>query len=146
MTQATSADTPPTTASTFPPPLPVKSRDARPQEWLSPNQCGPKSPCDSPPPLTRSGTARVSFREPISSSYSLDEDEDDKEEELQDVSSNQQDEDEEEEDGALGKRLHQQQKGIPPQMDPLGENNLVLNLFDSLIFFVVAKNIKATAA
>lgn len=123
----TSADTPPAATSTLPPPLPVKSRDTRPQDSLSPNQCRPaKSPCDSPPPLTRSSTARVSFREPISSSYSLDEDEDDKEEELQHVSSNQQDRDEgaeEEEGGALGKRLHLQ-KGIPPQMDLLGEEEL----------------------
>uniref|UniRef100_A0A674MM55 Prickle planar cell polarity protein 3 n=1 Tax=Takifugu rubripes TaxID=31033 RepID=A0A674MM55_TAKRU len=76
------------------------------------------APPDSPPPLTRSGTARVSFREPISSCYSLDEDEGDKEEELQQVHSSQQDTDEEK--GALGNPLHLRE-GVPPQMDLLGE-------------------------
>lgn len=119
--QGTSADTPPATPSALPPPLPVKSRDLRPHDSLSSNRCGAtNSCCDSPPPLTRSSTARVSFREPISSSYSLDEDDDDKEEELQAVSSNQLDK---EEEGAPGKKLHLQ-KGVPPQMDLLGEEHL----------------------
>ncbi|TWW57061.1 Prickle planar cell polarity protein 3 [Takifugu flavidus] len=74
------------------------------------------APPDSPPPLTRSGTARVSFREPISSCYSLDEDEGDKEEELQQVHSSQQDTDEEK--GALGNPPHLRE-GVPPQMDLL---------------------------
>lgn len=124
--QRTSADAPPAAPSALPPPLPVKSRDLRPHDSPSSNRCGAvNSRCDSPPPLTRSSTARVSFREPISSSYSLDEDEDDKEEELQAVSSNQPDkeEEEEEEEGAPGKKLHLQ-KGVPPQMDLLGEEHL----------------------
>lgn len=75
--------------------------------------------------MTRTSTARVSFREPISSSYSLNEDEDEKEEELKDASSNHpdKDEEEEEEEDALGKKLHLQ-KGVPPQMDLLGEEEL----------------------
>lgn len=63
---------------------------------------------------------RVSFREPISSCYSLDEDEDDKEEALQQVHSSQQDTDEK---GALGNTLHLQE-GISSQMDLLGEEEL----------------------
>ena len=74
-------------------------------------------PSDSPPPQTRSGTARVSFREPISSSYSVDEDDDD-DDEPQEGEENQLDEDEAE--GGFGSRLNLQ-KGIPPQMDLLGE-------------------------
>lgn len=115
----TSPDAPPATTSTLPPPLPVKSRDARPQEPLSPTLRRPgDAPSGSPPSLTRSSTARVSFREPISSCWSLDENKDGKEEELQEVNGNQQDEDEEE--GSLGRM----QKGIPPQMDLLGEEEL----------------------
>lgn len=88
-----------------------------PQDSPPPNLAQPEDrPCDSPPPLTRSGTARVSFREPISSSYSVDED--DNEEELQEGEENQQDEDEVE--GGFGSRL-QLQKGIQPQMDVLGK-------------------------
>lgn len=77
---------------------------------------------ESPPPLSRSGTARVSFREPISSSYSVDEDEDEdeNEEELQEGDENQ---DEDEVEGGFGSRLHLQ-KGIPPQMDLLGKNQV----------------------
>lgn len=64
----------------------------------------------------------MSFRDPISSSYSVDEeeDEDDNEEELQE--DNEPDEEEEEEGG--GGRLLHLQKGIPPQMDLLGEKTL----------------------
>lgn len=113
--------TPPAATSALPPPLPVKSRDARAQEPPpSPTLRRPAdAPSGSPPSLTRSSTARVSFREPISSCWSLDEDEDGKEEELQEADGNQQDEDEEE--GSLGRML---QKGIPPQMDLLGEEEL----------------------
>lgn len=115
---------PPNNPSTLPPPLPVKSRDLLPQESPPPNLPQPEErPSESPPPLSRSGTARVSFREPISSSYSVneDEDEDENEEELQECEENQQDEDEVE--GGFGSRLHLQ-KGIPPQMDLLGENHI----------------------
>lgn len=108
----------------FPPPLPIKSRDLMPQDSPPMNLAQPENrPCDSPPPLTRTNTARVSFREPISSSYSVDEEdnEDESEKELQEGDENQQDEDEVE--GGFGSRLHLQ-KGIPPQMDLLGKWNL----------------------
>uniref|UniRef100_A0A7N9AWA3 Prickle homolog 3 n=2 Tax=Mastacembelus armatus TaxID=205130 RepID=A0A7N9AWA3_9TELE len=105
----------------LPPPLPVKSRDTMPQDIPPPTHPKPEErPSDSPLPLTRSGTARVSFREPISSSYSVDEDdnEDENEEELQEGEENQQEEDEVE--GGFRSRLNLQ-KGIPPQMDLLGK-------------------------
>ncbi|XP_018530051.1 prickle planar cell polarity protein 3 [Lates calcarifer] len=110
---------PPNNPSVLPPPLPVKSRDLIPRESPPPSlpQIEDRTP-DSPPPITRSGTARVSFREPISSSYSVEEDEDEEEneEELQEDEENQQDGGEVE--GGFGNRLHLQ-KGIPPQMDLL---------------------------
>ncbi|XP_031146238.1 prickle-like protein 2 isoform X2 [Sander lucioperca] len=109
----------PNNPSVLPPPLPVKSRDLMPRDSPPPNLPQPVDrPSDSPPPLSRSGTARVSFREPISSSYSVDEDEDEdeNEEELREGVENQQEEDEVE--GGFGSRLHLQ-KGIPPQMDLL---------------------------
>ncbi|XP_039863683.1 prickle planar cell polarity protein 3 isoform X1 [Simochromis diagramma] len=105
--------------SVLPPPLPVKSRDLLPRDSPSPKLQQPEDrPCDSPPPLTRSNTARVSFREPISSSYSMDEDEDEDEnkEGLQEGEENQEDEDEGE--GGFGSRLHLK-KGVPPHMDLL---------------------------
>lgn len=120
VTHVTLPAAPPAATSTLPPPLPVKSREAGAQERPSPTLWRPAdAPSDSPPALTRSSTARVSFREPISSCYSLDEDEDDKGEELPGVCSSQQEIDEEK--GALGNTLHLQE-GIPPQMDLLGEN------------------------
>lgn len=83
-------------------------------------------PADPLPPLSRSGTARVSFREPISSSYSVEEDEDEdekeNEEELQEGQENEE-EVEDEVEGGFGSRLHLQ-KGIPPQMDLLGKERL----------------------
>lgn len=118
----TSPDAPPAAVATLPPPLPVKSRDARPLEPPSPPLWRPAdAPSDSPPPLTRSSTARVSFREPISSCYSLDGEEDDGGEELQGVRGGQPDTDEE--TGASGDPLHLQE-GVPPQMDLLGEEEL----------------------
>ncbi|XP_034731439.1 prickle-like protein 2 isoform X2 [Etheostoma cragini] len=109
----------PSNPTVLPPPLPVKSRDLMPRDSPPPNlpQPGDRA-SDSPPPLSRTGTARVSFREPISSSYSVDEDEDEdgNEEELREGVENQQEEDEVE--GGFGSRLHLQ-KGIPPQMDLL---------------------------
>ncbi|XP_073327113.1 uncharacterized protein prickle3 isoform X3 [Pagrus major] len=110
----------PDNPSILPPPLPVKSRDLMPGDSPLPNLPPPEErPSDSPPPLSRSGTARVSFREPISSSYSVeeDEDEDENEEELQEGQENEQ-EVEDEVEGGFGSRLHLQ-KGIPPQMDLL---------------------------
>ncbi|KAK2897318.1 prickle planar cell polarity protein 3 isoform X1 [Channa argus] len=117
-----SPDSPPVplnNPSMLPPPLPIKSRDLMSQDSPPPSLVQQEDrPCDSPPPLTRSGTARVSFREPISSSYSVDEDdnEDGHEEEIQEGDENQQDDDEVE--GVFSSRL-QFQKGIPPQMDLL---------------------------
>lgn len=127
--QINSADTLPDNPSILPPPLPVKFRDSVPQESppATPPPPAQDKSCESPAPLSRSSGARVSFREPISSSYSVDEDddededEDENEEELQEDEGNQQDEDEEE--GGFGSRLHLQ-KGIPPQMDLLGEERV----------------------
>lgn len=116
-----SPNSPPNNPSILPPPLPVKSRDSMPPDSPPPNLPQPEDGLsDSPPPLSRSGTARVSFREPISSSYSVEEDkdEDDNEQELREGEENQQEEDEVE--GGFGSRLHLQ-KGIPPQMDLLGK-------------------------
>lgn len=101
----------------------MKSRELTPRHSPPPNLPQPEDgTSDSPPPLSRSGTARVSFREPISSSYSVDddEDEDENEEELQEGEENLQDEDEVE--GGFGSGLHLQ-KGIPPQMDLLGKTS-----------------------
>lgn len=121
--QFISSDSPPPSSSNspiLPPPLPIKSRDLMPQDSPPPALPQPEDqPCGSPSLLTRSGTARVSFREPISSSYSVEEDDDENEEELpQEGEENQQDEDEEDDEGGFGSRLHLQ-KGIPPQMDLL---------------------------
>ncbi|XP_013991744.2 prickle planar cell polarity protein 3-A [Salmo salar] len=66
-------------------------------------------PPDPSPQSSRSGIARVSFREPISCSYSVEEDEERREGDEEQA---------EEEDGGFGSRLHMQ-KGIPPQMDLL---------------------------
>ncbi|XP_066499279.1 prickle planar cell polarity protein 3 [Hoplias malabaricus] len=79
-----------------------------------------------PPPAPeqgRSSTTRVSFREPISSSYSVDEDEDEEEaeveEERKEGEEGEEEEDEEEEAvGGLGQRLNLR-SGMPPQMDLL---------------------------
>ncbi|KAM7411430.1 hypothetical protein PAMA_021429 [Pampus argenteus] len=113
---AISPDSPPLSSSNtsiLPPPLPIKSRDLMSQDSPPPNLPEAEDrPSASPPPLSRSGTARVSFREPISSSYYVDEDED----ESQEGEVNQQEEDEVE--GGFGSRLNLQ-KGIPPQMDLL---------------------------
>ncbi|XP_029975724.1 prickle planar cell polarity protein 3 isoform X2 [Salarias fasciatus] len=112
--QRVSPDSPP-----VPPPLPVKSRD------LTPGEAPPASlpqqeirPPDSPPPLTRSSTARVSFREPISSSYSVEEDEDEDGNEEEPNEGEENEPEEEEQQGGFGSRLHLR-KGIPPQMDLL---------------------------
>ncbi|XP_059190051.1 prickle planar cell polarity protein 3 [Centropristis striata] len=120
LTSPDSPPLPPSNPSVLPPPLPVKSRDLMPQDSPPPNLPEPEDrPSDSPPPpLTRSGTARVSFREPISCSYSVEEDEDEEEneEELREGEENQRGGDQVE--GGFGSRLHLQ-KGIPPQMDLL---------------------------
>ncbi|XP_061702222.1 prickle planar cell polarity protein 3 isoform X2 [Syngnathoides biaculeatus] len=79
----------------LPPPLPIKSRDLVPQ--------------DPSPPPSRSGTARVSFREPISSSYSVDEAEAGDPDGARDGG---------EAEGGCGGGLRLQ-KGIPPQMELL---------------------------
>ncbi|XP_068189599.1 prickle-like protein 2 isoform X2 [Antennarius striatus] len=119
ITSPDSPPLPPDNPSALPPPLPIKSRDASPWESPPPPNVPQMedTPSDLPPPLTRSSTARVSFREPISSSYSVDEDEYEEEnvEEPQGSEENQQ---EEEVEGGFGSRLNLQ-KGIPPQMDLL---------------------------
>ncbi|KAM4610399.1 uncharacterized protein prickle3 [Polymixia lowei] len=105
---------------TLPPPLPTKSRDLMPRDSPPPNlpQSEDRTP-NSPPQLIRSGTARVSFREPISSSYSVDEEDEDEEENEEEQAEGEEDQpDECEMKGGFGRRLHLQ-KGIPPQMDLL---------------------------
>ncbi|XP_076847669.1 LOW QUALITY PROTEIN: uncharacterized protein prickle3 [Brachyhypopomus gauderio] len=81
----------------------------------------PPSPRD--PPMARSSTNRVSFREPISCSYSMeeifdDEEEVDEEVERREEDEGEQEEEEEEDVGALGQRLRGRAE-IPPQMDLL---------------------------
>uniref|UniRef100_A0A3Q1EJ66 Prickle homolog 3 n=2 Tax=Acanthochromis polyacanthus TaxID=80966 RepID=A0A3Q1EJ66_9TELE len=110
---------PPNNPSSLPPPLPVKSRDLMPRDSPPPALPQPDDrPSDPPPPLTRSSTARVSFREPISSSYSVEEDEDEEGHQEENQQEDEEEEEEEEEEGGFGSRLHLQ-KGIPPQMDLL---------------------------
>ncbi|TSL97338.1 Prickle-like protein 3 [Bagarius yarrelli] len=81
-------------------------------------------PQPSPPPAQfgRSSTARVSFREPISSSYSVEEDEDEEEAKAENGTNEEngveQEEEEHEADGGSGCRLHLR-AGMPPQMDLL---------------------------
>ncbi|XP_075898176.1 prickle planar cell polarity protein 3 isoform X2 [Nelusetta ayraudi] len=118
--------------SSLPPPLPVKSRELAQQELPPLDLPHPEEPSpEAPPPLARSCTARVSFREPISSSYSVDEDEDEDEDESaapfqegeekqpdDDDQAEEEEEEEEEEEGGFGRRLRLQ-KGVPPQMDLL---------------------------
>ncbi|XP_020560492.1 prickle planar cell polarity protein 3 isoform X1 [Oryzias latipes] len=120
-----SLDSPPLSSRnspTLPPPLPIKSRDLISRDSPPPTLSQPEDrPHESPPPLACSGTARVSFREPISSSYSVEEDGDEDENAdvlLQEGQERQQEEEEEEEEGGFGSRLHLQ-KGIPPKMDLL---------------------------
>ncbi|XP_015247824.1 PREDICTED: prickle-like protein 3 isoform X1 [Cyprinodon variegatus] len=122
-------DTPPPSSDNspiLPPPLPIKSRDLMPQDPtpLTPSHPKDLSP-DSLPPLTRSGQARVSFREPISSSYSVEEDEEEEDENEEEerlhvsVENKQGDDDDDDaEEGGFGRRLNLQ-KGVPPQMDLL---------------------------
>uniref|UniRef100_A0A665T8H6 Prickle homolog 3 n=1 Tax=Echeneis naucrates TaxID=173247 RepID=A0A665T8H6_ECHNA len=119
-----SPDSPPLTPnnpSILPPPLPIKTRDLISQESPPPNPPQLEDrPSGSPLQLTRSGTARVSFREPISSSYSVDEDEDEEEDEEKQQESEEDQQAEDEVEGGFGSKLNLQ-RGIPPQMDLLGE-------------------------
>lgn len=121
------ADSPPlhlASSPNLPPPLPLKSHDCSskaPLPSILPQL--ESSPSDPPALQARSGTARVSFREPISCSYSLelDEDENENEEEEEEEAQGEGEDDqpdEEELNGGFGRRLHLQ-KGIPPQMDLL---------------------------
>lgn len=117
--QVISPDTSPPSPINLPPPLPVKSRDLMPRDSPPPRLSQAEDrPPDSTPPLSRSGTARVSFREPISSSYSVEEDEDEHENEEEPQEDEEIQEDDEEVEGAFGSRLNLQ-KGIPLQMDLL---------------------------
>nr|XP_057906963.1 prickle planar cell polarity protein 3 isoform X2 [Doryrhamphus excisus] len=105
----------------LPPPLPIKTRDLTAQDSSPLNTSqSEESPSHSPPAFSRSGTARVSFREPISSSYSLDEEEDEDEKEEEPTENGDITQDEDDVNGGFGSRLHLQ-KGIPPQMDLLGK-------------------------
>ncbi|XP_029362317.1 prickle-like protein 2 isoform X2 [Echeneis naucrates] len=117
-----SPDSPPLTPnnpSILPPPLPIKTRDLISQESPPPNPPQLEDrPSGSPLQLTRSGTARVSFREPISSSYSVDEDEDEEEDEEKQQESEEDQQAEDEVEGGFGSKLNLQ-RGIPPQMDLL---------------------------
>uniref|UniRef100_A0A8C7PXQ2 Prickle homolog 3 n=1 Tax=Oncorhynchus mykiss TaxID=8022 RepID=A0A8C7PXQ2_ONCMY len=124
------ADPPP-----LPAPLPTKSRDL----MAKPNLHQPEpSPPDHSPQSFRSGTVRVSFREPISCSYSVNEEEEEEEDEERGEKEEEQVE-WEEEDGGFGRRLHME-KGIPPQMDLLGKTTfLFFFLFSSqlpTVFFL----------
>ncbi|XP_019720745.1 uncharacterized protein prickle3 isoform X2 [Hippocampus comes] len=99
-----------------PPPLPIKCRDLVLQESSPLNTPQPEDRRpDSPRLLSRSGTARVSFREPISSSYSVEEEEEHQEEPQKNNDSPQE---EDELEGGFGGRLHLH-KGIPPQINRL---------------------------
>lgn len=86
----------------------------------------PDEPHPSPPPpqFGRSSTARVSFREPISSSYSVEEDEEEEEVglEMERKGENEVEQEEDEADGGSGHRLHLR-AGMPPQMDLLGNKS-----------------------
>lgn len=120
-----SPDSPSLPPNNLPPPLPIKSRDLIPEDSPPLNFPPPEdAPSDSPPPLSRSGTARVSFREPISSSYSVDEDEDEDENEVEPQGDEDNQQDGEQVEECFGSRLHLQE-GIPPQMDLLGKNRLL---------------------
>ncbi|XP_024860257.1 prickle-like protein 2 isoform X2 [Kryptolebias marmoratus] len=117
--EVVSSDSPPPSSDNspiLPPPLPVKSRDLMPHDPAPQTQAEDRPP-GSPPPLARSGTVRVSFREPISCSYSVEDDEDENEEGLQPEGEEDDDEEEEGEGGFRG-RLHVQ-NNVPPQMDLL---------------------------
>ncbi|XP_051964263.1 prickle-like protein 2 isoform X2 [Xyrauchen texanus] len=88
------------------------------------------TPSDSPPTVTeaedtptapvRSSTARVSFREPISCSYTVEEEEWEEQEEVnvERKEEEEQEEDEDEAEGSLGQRLRLC-NGVPAQMDLL---------------------------
>ncbi|XP_054644204.1 prickle-like protein 2 isoform X3 [Dunckerocampus dactyliophorus] len=103
----------------LPPPLPIKTRDLIPQDSSPLNTPqSEESLSHSPPMLSRSGRARVSFREPISSSYSVDEEEDEEENGVEPPDNGDSPQDEDEVKGGFGSRSHLQ-KGIPPQMDLL---------------------------
>uniref|UniRef100_A0A8C7JTL7 Prickle planar cell polarity protein 3 n=1 Tax=Oncorhynchus kisutch TaxID=8019 RepID=A0A8C7JTL7_ONCKI len=91
------------------------------------------SPPDPSPQSSRSGTTRVSFREPISCSYSVDEEKEEEEEEEEEERREGVEEQAEEEDGGFGSRLHMQ-RGIPPQMDLLGKRLYFLFLFVLFLF------------
>ncbi|KAL1020981.1 hypothetical protein UPYG_G00007180 [Umbra pygmaea] len=101
----------------LPPPLHTLSRDMT----TMPSVHQPElSPPDTSTLSGRSGTARVSFREPISCSYSVEGDEEEDEEE-EDEERREEEEEQaygEEEHEGFGRRLRMQ-KGIPPQMDLL---------------------------
>uniref|UniRef100_A0A8C1H2D3 Prickle homolog 3 n=1 Tax=Cyprinus carpio carpio TaxID=630221 RepID=A0A8C1H2D3_CYPCA len=77
---------------------------------------------DVPATPVRSSTARVSFREPISCSYSVEEEEWEEEEVVETERRGGEDEEQEEDEGSLGHRLHFCAEG-PSQMDLLDGSN-----------------------
>lgn len=110
-------------ADFFPPPPPPVYIGPDDLPILPPSDESHPSP--PPPQFRRSSTARVSFREPISSSYSVEEDEEEEEEEVglkmkrEEEDEVEREEEEDEADGGSEHRLHLQ-AGMPPQMDLLG--------------------------
>ncbi|KAF5907303.1 prickle-like protein 3 isoform X1, partial [Clarias magur] len=108
-------------ADFFPPPPPPVFIGPDDLPILTP----PDEPHPSPPPAQfgRSSTARVSFREPISSSYSVEEDDEVEDDVAVEIGRKDKDEveQEEEEDEADGSFRHKLQRhgGMPPRMDLL---------------------------
>ncbi|XP_055024161.2 uncharacterized protein prickle3 [Misgurnus anguillicaudatus] len=105
-------------SDSFPPPPPPVFFDPSDSSDSPPTVAEPETPPVTP---VRSSTARVSFREPISCSYSVEE-EDWDEEETVEVNRRQEDEEQEEDEeevlGSLGHRLRFC-TGVPSQMDVL---------------------------
>lgn len=112
-------------ADFFPPPPPPVFIGPDDLPILTPSD----EPHPSPPPAQfgRSSTARVSFREPISSSYSVEEDDEVEEDDAVEIGRKDKDEveqedEEDEADGSFRHKLHHR-GGMPPRMDLLGNRN-----------------------
>ncbi|KAM9475647.1 prickle planar cell polarity protein 3-B isoform 1-T1 [Clarias gariepinus] len=108
-------------ADFFPPPPPPVFIGPDDLPILTPSD----EPHPSPPPAQfgRSSTARVSFREPISSSYSVEEDDEVEEDDAVEIGRKDKDEveqedEEDEADGSFRHKLHHR-GGMPPRMDLL---------------------------
>ncbi|XP_062854680.1 prickle planar cell polarity protein 3 isoform X2 [Trichomycterus rosablanca] len=109
-------------SDSFPPPPPPVFIGQDDLPVLSPDSTPPEpQPSPTAPRFGRSSTARVSFREPISSSYSMDEEDGEEEVEVAPDGGTEgegEHDEEDEADGGLGRRL-QHRAGMPPQMDLL---------------------------